>query len=275
MNNRIIANYNKVKSTKLYFPLLLLILIILFLFLSDSLNAKNYVKIQEPIFFYFNNLLGQFSSIEHNLTQIGDATIIFSFLTLFLVKAPKIWESLLSASIVSLIFSSLLKMIFWIPRPQQIYDNSKITIIGVRAIGFSSLPSGHSITIFTTLTVLLFAFLPKKRLNKVMYLTAFVIIGFGIAMSRVGVGAHHPLDVVIGCIIGYICGLLGIFISKKYNIWSWINDKKFYVLLICLLLVLLITVAVKLYQSNLIIYYFSIASLIISIYKLNHAYAKK
>ena len=166
-------------------------------------------------------------------------------------------------------------MIFWIPRPQQIYDNSKITIIGVRAIGFSSLPSGHSITIFTTLTVLLFAFLPKKRLNKVMYITAFVIIGFGIAMSRVGVGAHHPLDVVIGCIIGYICGLLGIFISKKYNIWSWINDKKFYVLLICLLLVLLITVAVKLYQSNLIIYYFSIASLIISIYKLNHAYAKK
>jgi len=275
MNNRIIANYNKVKSTKLYFPLLLLILIILFLFLSDSLNAKNYVKIQEPIFFYFNNLLGQFSSIEHNLTQIGDATIIFSFLTLFLVKAPKIWESLLSASIVSLIFSSLLKMIFWIPRPQQIYDNSKITIIGVRAIGFSSLPSGHSITIFTTLTVLLFAFLPKKRLNKVIYINAFVIIGFGIAMSRVGVGAHHPLDVVIGCIIGYICGLLGIFISKKYNIWSWINDKKFYVLLICLLLVLLITVAVKLYQSNLIIYYFSIASLIISIYKLNHAYAKK
>jgi membrane-associated phospholipid phosphatase len=275
MNNRIIANYNKVKSTKLYFPLLLLILIILFLFLSDSLNAKNYVKIQEPIFFYFNNLLGQFSSIEHNLTQIGDETIIFSFLTLFLVKAPKIWESLLSASIVSLIFSSLLKMIFWIPRPQQIYDNSKITIIGVRAIGFSSLPSGHSITIFTTLTVILFAFLPKKHHNKVMYITAFVIIGFGIAMSRVGVGAHHPLDVVIGCIIGYICGLLGIFISKKYNIWSWINDKKFYVLLICLLLVLLITVAVKLYQSNLIIYYFSIASLIISIYKLNHAYAKK
>ena len=275
MNNRIIANYDKVKSTKLYFPLLLLILITLFLFLSDSLNAKNYVKIQEPIFFYFNNLLGQFSSIEHNLTQIGDATIIFSFLSLFLVKAPKIWESLLSASIVSLIFSRLLKMIFWIPRPQQIYDNSKITIIGDKAIGFSSLPSGHSITIFTTLTVLLFAFLPKKRLNKFIFITSFVIIGFGIAMSRVGVGAHHPLDVVIGCIIGYICGLLGIFISKKYNIWSWINDKKFYVLLICLLLVLLITVAVKLYESNLIIYYFSIASLIISIYKLNHAYAKK
>ena len=73
----------------MYFPLLLLILITLFLFLRDSLNAKNYVKIQEPIFFYFNNLLGQFSSIEHNLTQIVNQNYVFHSVLNFLnIQSP-------------------------------------------------------------------------------------------------------------------------------------------------------------------------------------------
>ena len=40
------------------------------------------------------------------------------------------------------------------------------------------MPSGHSITIFTVLTVLLFAFMPKKLNIKLIYFILFVILGY-------------------------------------------------------------------------------------------------
>ena len=49
-----------------------------------------------------------------------------------------------------------------------------------------------------------------------------------IAFTRVGVGAHYPLDVIAGAILGYLSGILGIFINQKYKTWTWISDKRYY-----------------------------------------------
>lgn len=275
MNHTVIENFSKIKPTKFYLPLALLFIVLFFLFTQDSLNAKDYVNIQKNAFLYLNHFLGQFTQFENNITQLGDASIILSFVIIFLVLAPKIWESLLSASLVSLFFSRILKSIFWVPRPSQIYDESNIIIIGKKAVGFSSLPSGHAITIFTTLTVLLFAFFPKSTFNKIVFSATFIIVGATIALSRVGVGAHHPLDVFIGSILGYMCGLIGIFISMKYKLWNWIQDKKYYPILILLILGIIISVLIKIFNENLIIYYFTLLSLIITLYQINHVYFKK
>ena len=215
MNEKIIANFSKLKPSLFVLPLFFLMLIVFFLYSQNSLSLVKYVQIQKNCFLFLNSKLSQFPNTIYNLTQFGDALIFLSFLTLFIIYAPKIWEALLSASLVSAIFSRVLKNIFAIPRPAEVFDNNSFVIIGRRLPGFSSLPSGHSITVFTILTVLFFAFMPKKVIHKIS--CGFLIINLGIILvfTRVGVGAHHPLDVITGSIIGYICGLIGIFVSKK------------------------------------------------------------
>ncbi len=275
MNTIVINNYSKLKLSVFYLPLFLLTTIFLFLYHQHALHADEYVQIQKDCFFFLNYKLGQFPNIQYNLTQLGDASIILSFLSIFIVYAPKMWESLISASLVSLILSNLLKNIFSVPRPAVVFDNNSFIIIGNTAVGHASLPSGHSITVFTTLTVLLFAFIPKKWKYKILWVLLTIIVGVVIVFTRVGVGAHYPLDVLIGSIVGYISGLIGIFINEKYKIWAWINNRKYYPIFILLILIWCILLITKIIDENLIIFYLSLISLVVSFYKITYVYAKK
>lgn len=275
MNTTVINNYSKLKPSLFFLPIFLLIIIALFLYNHHALNAYNYVQIQKKSFFFINYNLGQFPTIEYNITQLGDASIFLSFLTIFIVYAPKIWESLISALLVSVIFSSILKPLFAVPRPPVVFDNNSFIIIGKTVVGFSSLPSGHSITLFTILTVLMFAFVPKKLNYKILWFLFTVILGLLFAFARVGVGAHYPLDVIIGSIIGYISGVIGIFISQKYDIWNWVNNKKYYPVFILLMLICGISLVSKIIDQNLIIFYLALISLFVPFYKITYAFAKK
>lgn len=137
------------------------------------------------------------------------------------------------------------------------------------------MPSGHSITIFTILTVLLFSFMPKKLKLKIPWIFLIITTGLIIAFTRVGVGAHHPIDVILGSIIGYISGLLGIFISQKYRIWNWINNKKYYPIFILLFLICCVSLIFRIINENLVIFYLAFISLAVSLYKITAVYVKK
>ena len=274
-NSSVIENSNKVKVSLFYIPLFLLTAIFFYLYFADALSVERYVEIQKDIFLDINSTLGQFPSLMLNLTQLGDALIFLSFLTLLIIYAPKFWESLISASIVSAILSKFLKVLFSVPRPAAILDNETFIIIGKKLIGHSSLPSGHSITTFTIITVLMYAFMPKKISSKVAWIILLIGLGFIIIFTRVGVGAHFPLDVIIGGIIGYISGLIGIFISKNDKLWAWIGNPKYYPFFIILFMVCCVVLGTKIYKENLLIYYLSMISLIVSLYKIIYVYIKK
>ena len=275
MNTRVINNYSRLKPSLFFLPILLLIAIVLLLYSQDALSADKYVQVQKNAFFFINHHLGQFPAILYNLTQIGDASIFLAFLSIFILYAPKMWESLLSASLVSLILSNGLKNIFGIPRPAVVFDNNSFVIIGKTAVGHASLPSGHSITVFTTLTVLLFAFMPEKLKYKILWISFTIIAGLMIAFTRVGVGAHYPLDVISGSIVGYISGLIGIFISRKFKIWAWIDNTKYYPIFMVLMLVCGISLISGIINENLVIYYLALASLFFAFYKIVYVFVKK
>ena len=275
ININVIDNYSKLKLTLFFLPLFFLTSIVVFLYSQNALSVGKYLLIQKNCFYFINSKLSQFPDTIYNLTQVGDALVFLSFLTIFIVYAPKMWESLLSASVISAIFSRVLKDLFHVPRPAEAYDNTSFVIIGKALPGFSSLPSGHSITVFTILTVLLFAFMPKKLNYKILWSFLIIITGLILVFTRVGVGAHHPLDVITGSIIGYICGLMGIFLSRRYKIWSWINNKKYYPIFILLFLGCCIVLINKIINENLIIFYLSLITLIVSLYKIIYVYAKK
>jgi membrane-associated phospholipid phosphatase len=275
MNTVVIANLNKIKPRLFLLPLLLILTIVLFLLVNNAFNVQGYVAIQKDWFYSINHYLGQYPSTEYNLTQFGDASIFLSFLIILVVYAPKIWEALISALLVSLVFSKFLKDLFLVPRPAQVYDNDSFIIVGKVLHGFSSLPSGHSITIFTIFTVLMFAFMPQKLTNKVLWVFLIVTIGLFLVFTRVAIGAHHPLDVISGSIIGYISGLLGIFISRKYKIWAWINNKKYCPLFILIIVACGSTLLIKIFNENIVVFYLALISLFVALYKFIYVYFKK
>jgi membrane-associated phospholipid phosphatase len=276
MNTNIEKNYAKVKLSSYGLPILLLLILFVFLYKQDAVHISTYIQFQKDWFYSWNAKLSQFSFLQYNLTQLGDAFVFLSLLSVLIVYAPKIWEELLTASILSALFSKVLKVIFAVPRPAAILDHDSFVIVGKPLMSHSSsLPSGHAITIFTVLTILMFGFLPKNLLNKISWIVGFIVIGLILAFTRVGIGAHFPLDVIIGSIVGYLSGITGIFINRKYKLWTWINAKKYYPFFIVLFVVSIVVMITKIEKDNVIIFYFSLISLIISLYMVVKEYVKK
>lgn len=275
LNTYATKNFDNLKFSYLFFPFLLLLLIVSFLFKENALSAEAYTQMQKDSFLYLNSKFSKLSDLQFNLTQLGDVIIILPFFTIFIIYAPKFWHTLLSALIVSGIFSFLLKKLFAIPRPAAVFDNDSFLILGNALTGNTSLPSGHSIATFTILTSLFFAFTPKKVKLKTIWFFSILIIGLIIAFTRVGVGAHYPLDVLIGSAIGCIAALIGVFINRKYNPWIWIGNKKYYPIFIFVMFVWGIALMNKIIATNLMIFYFSLTSLITSLFIIMNIYVKK
>lgn len=275
MDTKITYNYLKLSFFLFFLPVFLLVVIVLFLYHNNALTIDGYVQIQKDSFFFINYYLGHFPKLDYNLTQFGDAMIFLSFLGILFLYAPKVWEALFSALIVSLLFSCVLKKVFSVPRPALVFNNDSFFIIGKAVCGRNSLPSGHSITVFAVLTVLLFAFMPKKLLYKLMWSFLIIVIGLILGFTRVGVGAHYPFDVIIGSIIGYISGISGIFISRKYKIWNWISNKKYYPVFILLFLGCCISLICRIINENLLIFYYALINLTTSLFLTVYVYVKK
>lgn len=275
MNTTVIDNYRKLKLSLFFLPIFLLLSIVLYLYSQDALSTKQYIEIQKDCFYFLNSKLSQFPNTECNLNQFGDSLVTLSLLAVFFISAPKIWEAFLTASLLSLVLSSSFKTIFAVPRPAAYLDKDSFVIIGNTLSGHNSLPSGHSITIFTMLTILMFAFAPTKRTYKILWFLLITIVGIILIFTRVSLGAHYPLDVIIGGIIGYICALVGIFISLKYRIWTWIINKKYYPVFMLLFVGFGFSIIAKLTHENLVIFYVALACLVFSLYKITSVYVQK
>jgi membrane-associated phospholipid phosphatase len=272
----VINNFRKVKLWFLIPPFLLLISFFLFFALSEGSNfVEEYAGCQKVLFLFLNGELSLYPNFEFNITQLGDALIFFPFLIVFLFYAPKLWQALLTSSIISLVVSAICKSVFAVPRPAAIYDNDSFVIIGKRTIGLTSLPSGHSITAFMIITILLYAFMPKKIFNKIAWSLMLFAIGFMIAFSRVGIAAHYPLDVIIGCAIGYVSAIVGIKLNNNVDFLDWIKDKRYYPIFMLILLSWTFLIVKKIQVNNLIIFYFSLMSIVVTLFIITNAYVKK
>lgn len=266
-------NFAGLRPTLFVLPVAVLLAVVGFLFAHNALSPNAYVDIQSDVFFALNAKLSQYPTLQDNLTQMGNAMIFMSFLTIFILYAPSMWRALLPASLISGIISRLLKGAFGVPRPATVFDHDTFTIVGEQIHGYASCPSGHSITIFTTLTVVMFAFMPKELRNRLIWCFVIVLIGLLLASSRVGVGAHHPLDVIIGSTLGYLSGLLGIFVDRRFPVlFGWVENRKVLPIFLLTFIGFAIAVINKILQTHLIVFYLSLISLIISLYAITKTY---
>lgn len=275
INDSVKLNYTKISWRILVLPLFLISSIVLFLISQGVTNAINYIAYQQDCFFAINQFLAKYPTLQINLTQLGDVSIFLSFLALLLLYIPKIWENFFWALLVSLVFSTVLKNIFAVPRPSMALNHDNFTIVGKMASGHASFPSGHSISAFTIVTVVLVGLMPKLIKNKLLFSLFALSLATLVALSRIGVGAHYPLDVLFGSLLGILSGLLGIIINNKYPVWQWVGNRKYYPIFIIAFIVCAVTIIGKILEQNLAIYYLAVASLFFSLYNLIRVYIKK
>ncbi len=270
MNKQVSMNFAKVNIWHLAATIGIFCLIVGMLRIFGWSEPEVYPQIQKDIFLAINSLWSNVPSLAHNLTQLGDASVAFALL-LVLFIAPKLWEALIASSLLSLVLSALFKTIYAMPRPARAFENT-FNIIGERLAGTNSLPSGHSIAIFTILSVLLFAFMPSTRKWRLPFIIGITLLGVFVGLSRVGVGAHYPLDVLVGASLGCVCGVFGVLVASKTRIFAWL-DSHFGLLIFATLGAVAVVMAIQnISKYNLAVFYLALICALGCLFMILHKY---
>lgn len=138
-------------------------------------------------------------------TYLGDGIFAAAVIILLMVlrRWPQAWQ-LLIAFLLSALMAQILKNVFSMPRPREVFNHGEYTyfIEGITHHGFSSFPSGHSTSVFTLATML--AIFEKNKKMNVFYLLIAVAVGY----SRIYLGQHFLTDVLMGSFLGVTIAIL-------------------------------------------------------------------
>jgi len=147
------------------------------------------------------------------LTFFSDGLVSFIILLPWIKKKPKLIWAVLIAAILFTLFGQGIKRIVDLPRPPQVLSTDTFHLIGPDW-GQHAFPSGHAAMIFMLAGVFVFT-ISRKWLR-----WPLVIFASLIALSRVVVGVHWPLDILAGAAIGWVGVWIGLILSK-YTTWGW------------------------------------------------------
>ncbi|MCK5286111.1 MAG: phosphatase PAP2 family protein [Candidatus Pacebacteria bacterium] len=160
----------------------------------------------EKIFYYLNNFALQNELFDTLVIFIADWLIwwmFFGIIVLFLYKQITINQFLkiIFCSVIIWGISWVTKQLYFSPRPFLELSNVKLLF----EHGFNnSMPSGHTV-LATSLAMTTYLYNKKAG---VAFLLCSVLVG----LSRIVVGIHWPLDILIGLLLG----VTGILILNKF-----------------------------------------------------------
>jgi hypothetical protein len=111
-------------------------------------------------------------------------------------------------------FTHIIKPLVRAARPAAVLPPEQIHVIG-DVLTSNSFPSGHSVTAFAFAALVIFhAAHPGRAAVWALPLAALV------AFSRIAVGAHWPLDTLAGAAGGWLCGMAGEALSRRWSVWN-------------------------------------------------------
>ncbi|MBU0501084.1 MAG: phosphatase PAP2 family protein [Gammaproteobacteria bacterium] len=144
------------------------------------------------------------------LTVLGDGRVAFALALIFARRRPEVFWALVLAGICGLLYTHSLKPWFGMLRPPAVLEAGGFNLIGP-AHKYRSFPSGHSLTAALFLGVWLW-FVRGWRLR-----LALILFASGIALSRVVVGVHWPVDVAAGILGGCLAAWAGVRLSLRWR----------------------------------------------------------
>lgn len=144
------------------------------------------------------------------LTALGDERVLLALILPFCWRHPRLFWAVMAAALIAGLVCSSIHHSLPLPRPAAAMPPGKITVIGQR-LSKHSMPSGHSASLFAFAGILLLA-LGRRLAWPALAMAA--LAGF----SRIAVGAHWPLDVLVGASIGLLAAWLGMKAARR---WDW------------------------------------------------------
>ncbi len=149
------------------------------------------------------------------ITLMGDTGILWPMLLIFSITSMKTIYAVLAAVPMGGFLSVLLKKLFDSPRPSGLLESVDIHVIGP-VLTTHSYPSGHTITIFAAISAIVLSYSIQAKLLGSIFKIGLFIFATVVGISRIMVGAHWPLDCLAGACVGWISGVTGIYLSRKY-----------------------------------------------------------
>ena len=198
-----------------------------------------YVGLQVPLFRFLNSLSTGTLPLWKNVTELGNAYLLLCCFSWLILVNPRVWAALIASVPVGALISVLLKAFFAMPRPAAVLDPGTFNVAGDPITSFNSLPSGHTLTVFTLSSAFIFALIlsdgfPKRQ----RWIWSIGLAACIVGLSRVFVGAHWPLDVIFGALLGVVAGGCGTILAFRYTSWwAWMEPpQNFYIHILILAL---------------------------------------
>lgn len=169
-------------------------------------------EINQSIFLFINSLAGQSLLADKIALSFanGAGFALTLIVGLFIIYKERGWQFIWAGFkvfvpvIIAAIYSKVLKALFLSPRPSLLLENVNLLYDHGN---FDSFPSSHAM-IYATLATS--AFFYNKKLGSFAFVGAALI-----SLSRIVVGVHWPIDILVGFVLGMLIAYVSHYFGKK------------------------------------------------------------
>lgn len=158
-----------------------------------------------------------------SLTIFGDTAVALSLMLPLCWWRPDIARAIIVAALIATFLTHGIKHLAAMPRPAAVLDSGALHVIGP-VLTHGSFPSGHTTTIFTLAGVVCLS------LRRTLFHIMLVAFAFAVGVSRIGVGAHWPVDVAGGMVVGWVSAVAGIHLGKHWTGGLSLTARRIYML---------------------------------------------
>jgi len=163
------------------------------------------------VFHVINAAGAKGATLWSSFTVMGDALFLLALFLPFAARRPDVVWTGIIAALIATFFSHLLKELLDVARPAGALELDALHIVGP-VLKKGAFPSGHATAAFTFAGVLALS-MPRLRV-----VVPALVVACLVALSRVVVGAHWPMDVLGGAVVGWLSSWAAVTLARR---WTW------------------------------------------------------